>query len=169
MRGQHKIAENGHFLDILRTITQEGSMETRQMAPFFSSAHELILVCRGVYIHYSPPPPMVAEKFHIYSIKITGKYICEPKNWICSFLLMFPKQNSPPGFYHYPPGKRKLSIPPELHFLKIFFLQQNRGERITKYWSQVLINSTIFATFFGYVLSCNDLASSMLKCEGSLT
>ena len=39
------------------------------------------------------------------------------------------------------------------------------------YWSQVLINSTIFATFtfLVYVLLCNNLASSMLKCEGSLT
>ena len=33
------------------------------------------------------------------------------------------------------------------------------------------INSTIFATssFWVYVLLCNNLASSMLKCEGSLT
>ena len=58
---------------------------------------------------------MVAEKFQIYSVKITGKY------WICS--------------------------------------------------SQVLINSIIFATFtfLIYVLLWNNFASSMLKCEGSLT
>ena len=31
-----------------------------------------------------------------------------------------PKRNSPPGFYHYPPGRRELPIPPEQHFLKIF-------------------------------------------------
>ena len=31
-----------------------------------------------------------------------------------------PKQNSPPGFYHYPPGRRELPSPPEQRFLKIF-------------------------------------------------
>ena len=39
------------------------------------------------------------------------------------------------------------------------------------YWSQILINSTIFATFtfLVSVLLCHNLASHMLKCEGSLT
>ena len=39
------------------------------------------------------------------------------------------------------------------------------------YWSQVLINSTIFATFtfLVSVLLCHNLDSSLLKCEGSLT
>ena len=38
-------------------------------------------------------------------------------------------------------------------------------------WSQVLINSTIFATFtfLVSVLLCHNLHSSMMKCEGSLT
>ena len=38
------------------------------------------------------------------------------------------------------------------------------------YWPQVLINFTIFATFtfLVSVLLCNNLALSMLKCEGSL-
>ena len=38
-----------------------------------------------------------------------------------------PKQNSPPGFYHYPSGRRKLSIPPEQHFLNIYFPEKNKG------------------------------------------
>ena len=33
------------FLDILRTITQEGNMETRQMTPFFSSTFSVLTVC----------------------------------------------------------------------------------------------------------------------------
>ena len=33
-----------HFLDNLRTITQEGSMETRQMTPFFSSTFSNLFV-----------------------------------------------------------------------------------------------------------------------------
>ena len=35
-----------------------------------------------------------------------------------------PKQNSSPGVYHYLPGRREFRIPPEQHFLKIFFLEQ---------------------------------------------
>ena len=31
---------------------------------------------------------MVAEKFQIYSVKTTGKYICESENWISSFLFV---------------------------------------------------------------------------------
>ena len=38
-----------------------------------------------------------------------------------------PKQNSPLGFYHYPPGRRKLPFTPEQHFLKIFFPEQKEG------------------------------------------
>ena len=30
-------------------------------------------------------------------------------------------QNSAPGFYHYPPGRQKLSIPTKQRFLKTFF------------------------------------------------
>ena len=35
-----------------------------------------------------------------------------------------PKQNSPLGFYHYLPGRRKSPIPAEHHFLKIFCPEQ---------------------------------------------
>ena len=38
-----------------------------------------------------------------------------------------PKQNSPQGSYHYPPDRRELLIPPEQHFLKIFFPEQKEG------------------------------------------
>ena len=42
---------------------------------------------------------------------------------------------------------------------------------LREYWSHVLMNSTAFTTFtlLVSVLLCHDLASSMLKCEGSLT
>ena len=50
-----------------------------------------------------------------------------------------PKQNSPPGFYNYPPGRRALLILPEQHILKIFFPEKKEGggedyvdEKITK-------------------------------------
>ena len=38
-----------------------------------------------------------------------------------------PKQNSPQGFYRYPQSRRESSIPPEQHFLKIFFPEE-KGE-----------------------------------------
>ena len=38
-----------HFLDNLRTITQEENMETRQMTPFFSSTFSDLTVCN---IHF---------------------------------------------------------------------------------------------------------------------
>ena len=78
---------------------------------------------------------MITEKFQIYSVKITGKYICESKNWICSFLLMAPSfrflSTPPSGFWHYPPGRRKLPTPPEQRFLK-FFSWAERRKRITE-------------------------------------
>ena len=55
---------------------------------------------------------MVAEKFQIYGVKIIVKDICESKSkWICSFLLMLPKQNSPPGSYHYPKTEESYPYP----------------------------------------------------------
>ena len=41
-----------------------------------------------------------------------------------------PKENSPPGFSHYLPGKWELPIPIEQPFLKIFFPEEKGGERI---------------------------------------
>ena len=43
-----------------------------------------------------------------------------------------PKQKSPPGFYHYPLGRRELPIPPEQHFLNIFFTEDTAGRGL---WS----------------------------------
>ena len=37
-----------------------------------------------VFVEFFSKPvysTMVAEKFQIYSVKITGKYICESKDW----------------------------------------------------------------------------------------
>ena len=54
----------------------------------------------------------------------------------CLFLVM-PPSNSAASFYPYSPpprppaqGKTKLPIPPEQHFLKIYFSSGKRGERI---------------------------------------
>ena len=85
------------------------------------------------------------------------------------------KKNSPLCFYYYPPSWRELHIPPRQHFWRYFFLSRKRGGRglLPKNCQnhKFLINSTIFATFtvLVYVLLCINLASSMLRCEGSLT
>ena len=141
-------------------------------------------------------PTMVAERFQIYDAKITGNYICESKNSICSFLLI-PQSKTLPQVIIItppPPRRREISIPPEQHFLEIYFFPSRKGgwgeagvgrwgrmrimelKKLSKlilwgYWSQVLINPTIFETFTVLisVLLCHNLASSMLKCEASLT
>ena len=44
------------FLDNLRTVTQEGDMETRQMTPFFSFTFSALTVCMIFIFMYVPPP-----------------------------------------------------------------------------------------------------------------
>ena len=124
---------------------------------------------------------MVAENFQIYSVKITSKYICAPKNYVQKKNLFIfnhaPKQNSPPG-------KKEIAHSSRTAFSKNIFSWAERGGRVlrrimelkkipkfTRALVKVLKNPTIFATFtfLVYVLLCNNLASSMLKCEGSLT
>ena len=43
-----------------------------------------------------------------------------------------PKQNFPPGFYHYPPGRRESPIPHKQSFLKIFLPEERVGRGL---WS----------------------------------
>ena len=94
---------------------------------------------------------------------------------------LVPKQNFPPGSSHFPPGRRKLHIALEQRFVKIYFFPSRSGGEdygakkrsklnLRGYCSQVLISSTIFATFtfLVFVFLCYNLDSSMLKCEGSL-
>ena len=108
---------------------------------------------------------MVAEKFQIYGVKITCKYICESKNWISSFLVIPPSKTLPQFFIitHPHPFHAEGNYPflPNSVFWrsKIYFSPAERGEEriielkklpkfnLRGYWLQVLINSTIFATF----------------------
>ena len=80
---------------------------------------------------------MVAESFkfivfRLLQIHFSVKQIDSVQFYSC------PQAKLSPGFYHYSPGKRKLSIPPKQHFLKIFLPEQNKGgedyvvEKITK-------------------------------------
>ena len=125
---------------------------------------------------------MIAEKFQIYSVKITGKYICESKKkqWNLSIFTHASKQISlSPVFISTLQAEGNYPFLPNSVFWGSIFSLAEKGERIMeliklsnlnvrRYWSQVLINSTIF-TFLASVLLCHNLASSMLKWEGSLT
>ena len=97
---------------------------------------------------------MVA-KFQILGVKITRKYICELKSSICLFLLMSPSKTLPQILIITTPGRRKLPVSPKQCFFKIYFSPAERGKdyeaekmnkiKLRECWSQVLINSTIFA------------------------
>ena len=82
---------------------------------------------------------MVAESFkfivlRLLQIHFSVKQIESVQFYSC------PQAKISPGFYHYSPGKRELSIPPKQHFLKIFLPEQKEGgggedcvvEKITK-------------------------------------
>ena len=80
---------------------------------------------------------MVAESFkfivlRLLQIHFSVKQIESVQFYSC------PQAKISPGFYHYSPGKRELSIPPKHHFLKIFLPEQKEGaedyvvEKITK-------------------------------------
>ena len=124
---------------------------------------------------------MFAEKFRSYGIKITGKYICESQNWIWSFLPILPSKTLTQIFIIIHRKKEIIHSSRKVFSEDVFFpaerVEEDYGvEKLPKFnllghWSQVLINSTIFAIFtlLISVLFCNNLALSMLKCEGSLT
>ena len=80
------------------------------------------------------------------------------------------------------PRKKEIT-PPKQPFLKMHFSPAERGKEsiielkklpkfnLQGYWSQILINFSMIATFTFLISAflCYNLASSMLKCEGSLT
>ena len=71
---------------------------------------------------------MDAEKFHFIGVTITGKYICESKNWIRSFLLMSLSKTVTQFPIITTLGRRKLPISPKTTFFwKSIFLHQDGG------------------------------------------
>ena len=65
-------------------------------------------------------PPRLRKSFKFIVLRLLQIHLWVKKLNLFNFIHA-PKQNSPPGFYHYPPGKRELPIHPEQHFVKIFF------------------------------------------------
>ena len=81
---------------------------------------------------------MVAEKFQIYGVKVTGNTFVSQKIESVHFYSC-PQQNLPPGFYHYTPGRRELPNPPEQHF---FPSRKGEGERIIELKKIIKIKTT---------------------------
>ena len=71
---------------------------------------------------------MIDEKFQIHGVKITGKYICESKNWIWSFLLMHSSKTFLQIFIITNPRRSNLPVSSKQRFLKIYFSPAERGE-----------------------------------------
>ena len=83
-------------------------------------------------------PTMAVEKFQIYDINITGRYICESKSWICSYLLMTSFSS---------PWRKKITHFTQTAFSEnIFFIKQKgegyAAENMTKFkLARVLVTS----------------------------
>ena len=71
-------------------------------------------------------PPWLQKRFRFIVLRLLLIHF-----WVKRLNLFIfthaPKQNSPPGFYHYPPGRRELPIPPKQYFFEIFTWGE-RGE-----------------------------------------
>lgn len=103
------------------------------------------------------------EKYEIHGVNITGRYICQPKNWICLFLLM-PKSKTLPQVLIISLGTSKLLIFSKQRFLKIYFPPAEREEdyraekrpklNLRGNWSQSSINSSIFQPLHFCFLFC---------------
>ena len=91
-------------------------------------------------------PPWLWKSFKFIVLRLLQMHLWVKKlNMFISNHTLKPK--SPPGFYHYPPGRRQLPFPSKQHFLKIFFPEEKGrgvgGERIMKLRKITKINKRI--------------------------
>ena len=130
---------------------------------------------------------MVVEKFQIYSFKTTANTSVSLKIESVQFYRCPPTKAFPQVFIIIPQAEMNCPFLPNSifwryclfslpFFIQHFSLSRKRGERImllkrVPKLTRVLVTS--FDKFHYlcnlYVLLCNNLASSMRKCEGSLT
>ena len=68
-------------------------------------------------------PPWLLKSFKFIVLRLLQIHFWVKKLNLLN-LTHSPTQSSPPGFYHYHPDRQELRIPPEQHFMKIFFPEQ---------------------------------------------
>ena len=112
---------------------------------------------------------LLVNTFVIQKIESVHFYSCPPSKTLPQVFIITPRQKEITYYFQTAFSE------------DIFFPSRKGGEdygikklpklNLEGYWSHVLINSTIFATFtfLVFVLLCHNLASSMLKCEVPLT
>ena len=76
---------------------------------------------------YIPSWLLKSFKFIVLRLQQIHLWVKNLNLFICTHA---PKQDSPSDFYHYPPDRWELPIPPGQRFLKIFFPWAERGETI---------------------------------------
>ena len=87
----------------------------------FTSPESFLNFLLNLYI-----PPWLPKSFKFIVLRLLQIHLWVKKLNLFNFTHA-PKQNSPPGFYHYPPGRRELRITPEQHNPKTFFPEQKEG------------------------------------------
>ena len=73
-------------------------------------------------------PPWLQKSFKFIVLRLLQIHLRVKKLNLFIFTHA-PMQNSSPGFYRYPPGRKELSIPIEKCFFKMFFPEEKGGER----------------------------------------
>ena len=111
----------------------EGGAKDAPLAAAFSSyAYDLSRMLLEFFfksLYYT----ILSQKFQIHCDKITGKQICELKNWLCSFLVMSPSKTIHQVLLINTTGGRKYLFPPNKVFEKYIFPNRNgEGSRSWK-------------------------------------
>ena len=111
----------------------EGGAKDAPLAATFSSyAYDLSRMLLEFFfksLYYT----ILSQKFQIHCDKITGKQICELKNWLCSFLVMSPSKTIHQVLLINTTGRRKYLFPPNKPFEKYIFPNRNgEGSRSWK-------------------------------------
>ena len=87
----------------------------------FISPESFLIFFLNLYI-----PPWLRKSFKFMVLRLLANTFVSQKINLFIFIHV-PKQNSHSGFYHYPPGRRNLPIPPEQCFLYFFPIRKGNG------------------------------------------
>ena len=99
-------------------------------------------------------PPWLPKSFKFIVLRLLQIHLWVKKLSLFNFTHA-PKQNSLPGFYHYSPGRRELPIPPEQHFLKMYFPEQKEGDRIMYLKKLPILTRVLVTSFDKFHHICN--------------